>query len=243
MIPPPEPGELLDMALGQESFEQVSRATALAQIIGVASHLECESGIAAQDLVLDRYRTLIKDRPAGLMEEARHSQPLGIALRHLVIALVRRGDLSQAEAIAVAIPHDAQRISARLVIANRLAHGTPQELAIARHLEEIEEQIARTLGRRLDRSPRLAESTAIWASLGETERGIDVRQDCRLADRLQADTLLLAGFAAPGAPAAIGLPDLFEPPPVFANGGVRMPTPPLVLRPPQPRRPSTPIPP
>ena len=177
------PGASVEALLSEEGFDRIGRATALAAVVLQAAGLEGDSAPAIQKMIAERFESLAADPDAGLVEEAQRSDPLGMALRHLVAAFVARSDLETAGRIADLIPHASQRVASRLILAEHKARGGAADRAEAvRLMEAIEVEIRETLPRRLDRSPRLAEAAAVWALLGQTTRGIQIRRDCRTLD-------------------------------------------------------------
>lgn len=213
---------ILDVTDERTPLTDISRASALAEIIAVAASLS--EAKLLQDQILEWYRTMAADEGSGLVDELKHSEPLRMALRHLSAAFMRRGEVDQALAIADEIPDNIQRLSARLYVALQLARGTSEQRMRARAIvDRAEREIKEKIPRRRDRSFRLSVCSAVWAFLGETGRGMQARQECRLADRLRADAILLTHFAtSPGEQLAVPLPEIGNPPPIFTrNSGIR----------------------
>lgn len=201
-----------------DALAEVSRASALAGVIATASHLDPnrDDTLTIQKDVLKRYGELAKDPCAHLSDEAKFCPPLGRALRHLTGAFARQRAFAEAETTAALIDEPRQRVSSRLLVASYQMRGTEDDRRRARSILEFAQSDIKNIERRRDRSPRLAEAAALWAMRGDFGRAIAAREECRLADRLQADATILGWFGLPpGATPSPTLPDLFEPPPAF----------------------------
>ena len=193
-----------------------SRSAALAEVIGVAATLRSAEAPAIRKSVLESYRRLASNPTAGLKAEAGRSEPLCRALRRLSATFALEGDAEEALAIAREISIPTHRLSARLFVALQLARGHTADRVEARRIAEAaEEEISRTISRRRDRSPRFAVCSTVWALLGEMDRAMKAREECRFADRLHADAAILRLFATSrGEPPPI-LPPFGWPIPIF----------------------------
>ena len=208
---------------GEWLFDR-SRASALAEVLAVASELETEEAGAIRDRLLERYRALAADPKAALADEARRSEPLSRGLRWLSAAYARAGATTRALEVADEILLAHHKISSRLFVALRLVGGESGQAAPslasrarARQLvEAAEAEIRSAIPRRRDRSPRLSVCAAIWARLGETGRAISARDECRLADRARSDATILTLFGVPdGDISPDNLPKIGRPIPIF----------------------------
>jgi hypothetical protein len=178
--------------------DRADRASTLAEVIHAAVNLEGRPGaVAIHESIVERYKKAIAEIP-DLPEEEHRSPELGRALRRLSAVLGREGRMDAAEALAESIVRDADRLAARLYVANRLAMGSARERSHARQIvEEIQPTIPDRAERRRERSPLLAGCSVVWSWLGEPQRAVKARENCLAVDRLRADTVLLHLFGLP----------------------------------------------
>jgi hypothetical protein len=167
----------------------------LAEVFGAASDLSGVDAAPARAAVANLYLKAL-DGSSKLKSMGTHAPEMGRTLRLLSEALLNDGGLDLALRLADAIPRDADRIAARLVVADRLAHDGLKSRA-RQIVVEDEPAIGKLVPYRSDRSPLMAGCAVIWARLGETNRGVLARESCLARDHLRADTALLMLFALP----------------------------------------------
>ena len=171
----------------------------LAEVFTAAFELSGADAAPVREAVANLYLNALGGS-SKLKSMGDHAPEMGRTLRLLSEALLDGEQTELALRLADAIPRDADRIAARLVVADRLSQVGLEARARARRIvDEDEPTIGTLLPYRSDRSPLLAGCAVIWARLGETNRGIQARDSCLARDHLRADAALLQLFALPPA--------------------------------------------